>query len=76
MVPGYGKEDVEVGIDKDIIEITGDLGESGFTRKFKKPENVEWEEAKASVSKGIFVLEMPLSNKETKVRIIKVTGKD
>jgi len=86
-MPGVGKEDVEINIEKDVLTLTGRVaaGEDdgrptyveykrgNFVRSFTLTEDVDREKISADMNKGVLTLRIPKSEK-TKPRKITIKG--
>ena len=58
-VPGYAKEDLKLSLEKDCMTIEGELENREFSKSFRLPKDVDTENIKASVDKGILTISLP-----------------
>jgi len=83
-MPGVGKEQLELGIDKAVLTIEGksiaktdpnlyrEFGTAGFYRRFHLPDNLDLEHTSAELKDGVLTLTLPKAA-EAKPRRIEVT---
>ncbi len=84
-LPGVSRDNMELGIDKNILTIQGHLGEEnqgkalyrefgnlGYHRRFNLPDNLELDQTRAELKDGVLTLTFPKAA-AAKPRRIEVT---
>jgi len=81
-IPGFSKEQVKIMLDKDVLQINGEVGEaskdvvkssriqfkrSNFEKKFKLTEEVDRDKIGAAFDNGILILTLPKVKAEPQV---------
>lgn len=83
-IPGVGKEQLQLGIDRSVLTIEGntsvggepnlyrEFGTAGYYRRFHLPDNLDLNQTAAELKDGVLTLTLPKAA-EAKPRRIEVT---
>ena len=71
-LPGYGREDVEIEVEDNIITIGGELEDREFSKSFRVPKDTDVDNIDAEMKNGVLTVVVPIMEQKSKSKKIRI----